>query len=89
MNVILAGAALAKRRMTNLGAGLGLGIFGTGESRRGSLAYSPFGRRGSQAAAGEGGSGSTGAGGNVAEGRRGSAGTTAAVGNGSGVTKGD
>ncbi|GAA5905637.1 hypothetical protein JCM6882_008734 [Rhodosporidiobolus microsporus] len=37
---LLSGAALAKRRMTGLGAGLGLGIFGGfgGDSRRGSLA---------------------------------------------------
>ncbi|GAA6042238.1 hypothetical protein JCM8097_005111 [Rhodosporidiobolus ruineniae] len=45
---LLSGAALAKRRMTGLGAGLGLGIFGSGfglsgESRRGSLAAVPTG----------------------------------------------
>ncbi|BGP13566.1 hypothetical protein JCM10213_008275 [Rhodosporidiobolus nylandii] len=38
---LLSGAALAKRRMTGLGAGLGLGIFGGWDSRRGSAVAPP------------------------------------------------
>ncbi|GAA5833775.1 hypothetical protein JCM11251_005962 [Rhodosporidiobolus azoricus] len=69
---LLSGAALAKRRMTGLGAGLGLGIFGGWESRKGSLAAMSGIRAGERAAQGErgGAGGGEGAGGGTGDGKR-------------------
>ncbi|GAA6003274.1 hypothetical protein JCM10207_001837 [Rhodosporidiobolus poonsookiae] len=64
---VLAGAALAKRRMTGLGTGLGLGLFGGWESRRGSLAGAEA-RSSCAAGAGAGEAGDEGTGGEASRG---------------------